>query len=1527
VRLKLYFGIFCGCLVWWPASLLVHSSPHRSAVKTSGALVARPKFSIPLAFEPNLGQADPRAEFAGRVGGFNILLTRAGIELTAAGGGERLHGPRNVSLNFFSARNGTSAKHSKLAWLGQERAAGQTNYFLGNDPARWRTHVPQFGKAVARGVVPGVDLVAYGNDERLEYDLRIAPGARSADLRLAISGVKNLRVDAEGDLVMAFGPRELRMKKPVMYQETAAAATAGNPTGAKTLVNGSYVLEADGSVGFSVGAFDPSATLVIDPSFAVASLSVGYTTFLGGAGDDRATSVALDTMGKVYIGGTTTSVGTFIETSGTDLGSEGGSPIYFIAKIDPTKSGPSSLVYLTFIGGSGSQTGGEIAVDANGNVALAGVTTSADYPVTDASTLTAGAGGIAVNDASITEIGPTGATLVYSTLFGGNGNEATVAAGGIAFDSLGNIFVGMDTKSTNLTVAPAAAPGPFQSVYGGGFSDGFLAVFQPVVSASAAHLKYCTYLGINAQATVTGVSVDSVGNAYLAGYTSDPLGTLATTNGFQTVYGGGTYNGFVMKILPSGAGPQDLSYGTLLGGSGSDQALAIAVGEELPGTVYVTGTTQSANFPVNGTIGPLQSALDGDANGTANAFVSVIAQLPSGATKLAYSSYLGGSQSDAGLGIFFAATNQIYVTGRAKSWDFPWQYNFQPFSGDEDAFVAEIDATSAGPASLLYATPLGGSAAAGMTATAQGNGIAADAAGNFYVAGATNAGNFPATSNPNNGMQLTCASCQQNPPLNDAFLLQGVPSSATAPSVSFNVAKVNFGFQPVGGATVPQGVAVMNTGDAPLAISNVNITGPNAADFSLMGASGCIANAIPAGQKCSFEVGFMGSVVGPEEAFITLTDNGPAGSQTLPVVGMGGGPFAMVSPGAINFGNQPINSRSNTFLEVTLTNTGSQALSYTQAISGPDASQFQPGITAEACLSAGTAVLAAGQSCVVPFYFAPTTTGTLTAEVVFIDNSGGLTGAEQVVPITGVGTGVAPILAMAPASLNFGSQPVGITSAAQNVMFTNNGSGALNISSFVITGANSTSFGYVARGPSACTLPTTQLSPGASCTLSVDFIPIAAGAVSAALTVTDNAQGSPQAVALSGNGGTSGISIAPSSVSFASATVGSPSAAVPVTVTNTGTSPLALTVTLAGGNPADFTEADTCSQSPLGAGKTCLINVAFDPTHSGNRSAVVAIADDVPGSPQTVPLSGSAVQATATVSPIGPLTFGSQLVGTASATQTVTITNSGSGAAVLSVNSASATPFADFTLVNNCKSGVAAGGSCTIGVTFTPPPDGANTLCGSTAGPQNSVLKIFDNDPASPQMVTLSGVAQDYCLASSGAMNATVTAGGSAEFPMDAQAQGFGGTVALTCAATIPQGGCSVTPASVMITGGAPVPFQVSVTTTAATTSAAIGSGPGASALLRLVSCAFAGLLLLLLTQAAPTQRYLAGQVHSHAFRMVQAGTILVLLSLGLAACFGGQGAAVQPVTGTPAGTYPVTVTGTTTSGATRTIGLSLTVQ
>jgi len=229
-----------------------------------------------------------------------------------------------------------------------------------------------------------------------------------------------------------------------------------------------------------------------------------------------------------------------------------------------------------------------------------------------------------------------------------------------------------------------------------------------------------------------------------------------------------------------------------------------------------------------------------------------------------------------------------------------------------------------------------------------------------------------------------------------------------------------------------------------------------------------------------------------------------------------------------------------------------------------------------------------------------------------------------------------------------------------------------------------------------------------------------------------------------------------------------------------------------------------------------------------------------------------------------------------------------------------------------------------ISVTFTPPVAAAGAPCGSTAGMQSSVLKIFDNDPASPQVLTLSGTALDYCLIPPGAISATVSAGGTAEFQLDAQAQGFTGAVALACAATIPQGACSVTPASLMLTGDAPVPFQVGVTTTAGTASAAIGGQPGRPGMPGLMTSGLAALLILftlICGSGSPRSR-----LRRDAFRMAQASAILVMLSLGLMACFGSQGA-VRTMPGTPTGTYPLTITGTTTTGATRTIGLTLTVQ
>ena len=1432
---------------------------------------------------------------------------------------------------------GTDATSAEsFAWQGQNAVGGESNYFLGNDPAHWRTHVKHFAAAEARNVLPGVDMVAYGNAEGVEYDLRVAPGVNADNLRLAISeggssGASEpelVRLDASGDLIIALDSRELRMKKPAIYEEWAA--NKEKPLRRKQ-IDGGYAVAADGTVAFHVGPHDPRATLVLDPS-----LTVAYATFLGGAGSDTAQSIALDAAGNVYIGGTTTSAATFTE-SGARLGPTGGSD-FFIAKINPSLSGPNSLVYLTFIGGSGMELGGAIAVDANGRAAIAGTSTSVDYPVTDGSTLTLGTNGKPVNDATVTEIDPTGATLVYSTLFGGNGNEASVSPGGIAMDSAGDIYLAMDTQSTNLTVAPTAAPGPYSSVYGGGVSDGFLAIFVPVVTAPAPHLKYCTYLGIFAGVAVTGVAVDSLGNAYLAGYTTNPTGTLPTANGFQQTYGGDPFDGFVMKILPSGNGPADLSYATYLGGSGMDQALAISVGTQLPGTVYVTGVTQSIDFPATGT--PRFGNTAGyqiTLSGASNAFLSVIGQNPAGVTSLLYSTYLGGEQNDTGSSVFFAQANQIYVSGSTTSANFPALLNFQPFSGDQDAFVTELDPTSAGAESLLFSTPLGGTAAAGTTttATALGNSVATDANGNVYLAGSTTAGNFPAAGNSNLGAQSTCASCQQTPPLTDAFLVEIAPNSTPQPSVTLKTAqngpKLNFGSQPVGAQNIPpQAVAVYNTGDMALSISSITLAGPNSADFSLQGPLACTNVLIPPGDNCSFEVVFVPSVVGPEATFVTFTDNAPPGSQVLEAVGSGAGPLAVVSPTALNFGNQP--DGTTTTLPFTLTNAGTQQLNITNLLvpSGPGAAQFSLTISgaAQACV-----IVPPGGVCSVVASFTPTTTGSFTAEVEFMDNSGG--GSPQAVILNGTGTGAAPLLAIAPTLLSFGTQPVGITSGMQIVTLTNTGSSLLQLTGIAITGSNSTNFGFVLKGTNACPYPSGTLAAGASCTISVDFAPQAAGPVSATLSISDNAAASPQSVTLSGTGGTSGISLAPAILNFASQTVGASSAAQVVSVNNTGTTPVAMSISIAGNNAGDFAETDNCSQSPLAGGKSCVINVTFDPAQSGSRSAEVLIADIAPHSPQVVMVSGTAVQAAATVSPTGTIGFGSALAGTASTPITVTITNSGTPPAILTVRGASVSPAGNFAATNNCDAGVPAGGDCTLTVTFTPAASPVAAPCGSDAGTKTASLTITDNSPTSPQIISLSGTATDFCLAPAGVASQTVTAGSPATYQLVADSLGtFAGAVALSCTDAAALSTCSVQPATVNLTSGAQAPIVLSVDT--ATNSAVpLAKIPEAHRFRPSVPPAAAwatrGIVVSMLGMSLAIFAWTAVAKHqsSRALRFAQTCALVVVLSVGLVACFG-SGTPPSPPVGTTTGTYTITVTGTFTGtggSTTRNVQVTLVVQ
>ena len=273
--------------------------------------------SLPRTFEANMGQADPHIQFLARSQGLSLLLTTTGIEIHPVHSPLPNSRPEFLSLAFSVAGQNSAVPSTKscrgVTWKGIEKLHAESNYLNGPRSEALAPAHSTLRAGRTNAILRGVDAVVYGSAEELEYDLRIAPDMSADDLRLNISGAKSLRLNPEGDVLLQVGGSQIRMRKPAVYEEAGSRNRANKKSKADRLpeklpIDGTYLLEADGSVGFHIGKRDPNTTLVIDPS-----LSVVYTTFLGGTGEDSANSIALDSSGKVYVGGTTTSAQSFSE--------------------------------------------------------------------------------------------------------------------------------------------------------------------------------------------------------------------------------------------------------------------------------------------------------------------------------------------------------------------------------------------------------------------------------------------------------------------------------------------------------------------------------------------------------------------------------------------------------------------------------------------------------------------------------------------------------------------------------------------------------------------------------------------------------------------------------------------------------------------------------------------------------------------------------------------------------------------------------------------------------------------------------------------------------------------------------------------------------------------------------------------------------------------------------------------------------------------------------------------------------------
>jgi hypothetical protein len=679
----------------WPLVAAVMLAGSACSVATSGAErgevaraampVAPPAQAVsdqPLTFELNVGQSDPQVRFLARRPGVDVFLTErdAVVALTPSAG----TGAAAVRLVPFG---GDPAAHA----VGLDPQPGRINYLVGPDPDRWHTGAATFAKVAQRGVYPGIDLVYYGNGGQLEYDVVVAPGADPGAVRLGVEGARGLRLEGNGDLVIDTAAGPLTQRRPVAYQDIA---------GARVPVAAAYVLVAGDEVGVRLGTYDPSVVLVIDPV-------LSYSTYLGGTGFDSVQHVAVDSAGAVYVTGFSLSTTTFPATVGDTT--FGGSRDAFVAKF----SSAGALQWSTYLGGSGSETGFAIAVDAAGAAHIGGNTTSSDFPATVNDT-TYNSSVNFTTDAFAAKLAPDGTSLTWATYLGGNQLEQVNTAA-IALGAAGSVIVGGETQSANYPTTT------------GVFQPTMLSAQEAFVTklSSTGTTDWSTYLGgatgIQSESAY-GVAVDATG-VYVAGSTRSP--DFPTTVGaFDTTYGGGTSiaDAFVTKFNLTGTA---LIYSTFLGGTGSDQGQAIAV--DSAGAAYVAGSAPTG-FPTTA------GAFDTTNNGGDDGYV---AKLNPAGSALVYSTYVGGTGPDSFTTIAVDAAGTAFVTGSTNSTDFPLTPDaLDTVQAGGDAPVTRV---SANGSTLLYSSLLGGAA------SETGRGPALGPAGVAWFVGQTGSTDHPTT--------------------------------------------------------------------------------------------------------------------------------------------------------------------------------------------------------------------------------------------------------------------------------------------------------------------------------------------------------------------------------------------------------------------------------------------------------------------------------------------------------------------------------------------------------------------------------------------------------------------------------------------------------------------------------------------------------------------------------------------------------------------------------------------------------------
>ncbi len=720
---------------------------------------------LPLNFEAQ--PAGGPAGFVSRGPGYSLSVETDGAVLVLDQGGDQ-GGDQGVASHAAGPRiamGGRSVSDSakapvvlRMSLLGANTHAnlraenpqeGASNYFLGNDPSRWRTNVQHFSKVRASAVYPGIDLVYYGNPDTLEHDFIVAPGADAGKIAMKFDGASGLRINNAGDLLISAGNGEVEMHRPVVYQG------AGEN---RREVSGAFELRAANEVGFRIGAYDHSRELVVDPV-------ISYSTYLGGSNPDLGYSVTTDKTGNIILVGLTRSSdfptkGTIQPFNSTVCGGLACADI-FVAKFN---AAGTALAFSTYIGGSNYdyfnlQAG--LALDAAGNIVVAGSTESSDFPTTAGAyqKTFGGDGPGGFGDGFVFKLAANGSALIYSTYIGGNSDDGMES---MAMDSAGNTYVTLLTLSANFPTTTGAYQTTCANL--GTRYCGVIVKLNPTGSS----LVFSTYLAgtTTVQDSAFAIALDAANNVYLSG--------LAGSADFPTTVGAfdrtcgtdgacnSTFDAFAAKLNAAGS---KLMYSTFLGGSGFDWADQMVV--DKAGNAYVIGGTLSTDFPTSAAA--TQKAFGGTVSGCAssNAFhcgdLFIVKLNPTG-SKLAYSTYFGGSGDEYPTSLALDLAGDLYVSGVTTSTNIAVKNPVQAaYGGDpSDGLLAELN--PAGSA-FLFASYLGGNDRDVAL------GIHVDRSGNLFVASQARSTNFPVTAT---AFQKICVSC---PTYADASLTKISPKA------------------------------------------------------------------------------------------------------------------------------------------------------------------------------------------------------------------------------------------------------------------------------------------------------------------------------------------------------------------------------------------------------------------------------------------------------------------------------------------------------------------------------------------------------------------------------------------------------------------------------------------------------------------------------------------------------------------------------------------------------------------------------